>query len=379
MRFSISPGCSATFVRSSFFQKTTITDQCQGFPVLKTSMFSIGGKEFGEKDLYLLDDTPDMPPCDGFLGMDFLENHLVYIDYQKKAVYIGDSSQPPESYHVSIPVTRSKGNTPLALVDIQGKTYSLLFDLGSDQQLRLSKNILKNLEKSDFGTRRAEDGLGNLYDNPAYLLAHVNIGGLNVYNVVAGEISESWTVNTTFYSKSNNREELIKDERGGIGRDLLYGKNVLLDAKNDLIFISNDCDKLKAIGYDLSSLKKVPVEQGQMGAIFSVDTDIGVTRFSIDTGSTLTLVRTSFVQNIDIDKLDRHKNLPVFKNSKFEIGERDFGNIDLHFLNITPTIDDIDGLLGMDFLENHIVYIDNENSAVYIGDCQPIPVQNDEK
>ena len=108
---------------------------------------------------------------------------------------------------------------------------------------------------------------------------------------------------------------------------------------------------------------------GPFGGVFSVNTDMGVIRLSIDTGASGTFVRSSRLEGREVHKIDH--TLPVFTSSTFVIGGKDFGSMDLHLLNIAPEWHEIDGLLGMDFLENHVVYIDNQKNVVYIGECNP--------
>ena len=60
----------------------------RGFPTLKTNKFSMKGIDFGSKDLYFLDMEEDLRDIDGFLGMDFIRSHVMYIDFSKQMIYI---------------------------------------------------------------------------------------------------------------------------------------------------------------------------------------------------------------------------------------------------------------------------------------------------
>ena len=78
-------------MRSSIFQGIGIKNEKHGFPIYTTSMFEIGSKNFGSMNLYLFDITPELHEIDGVLGMDFVKNHVIYIDYKDKVLYIGNS------------------------------------------------------------------------------------------------------------------------------------------------------------------------------------------------------------------------------------------------------------------------------------------------
>jgi hypothetical protein len=58
--------------------------------VVTTSFFTIGGRDFGNKDLRLYDLCPKSYGADGCIGMDFLRKHTMYFDFKNKTVYIGD-------------------------------------------------------------------------------------------------------------------------------------------------------------------------------------------------------------------------------------------------------------------------------------------------
>jgi hypothetical protein len=66
------------------------TDE-RGFSFFNTRKFSIGNNDFGSKNLFLYDIVPELQEIDGLLGMDFLKNHVVYIDYKSRTVYIQDN------------------------------------------------------------------------------------------------------------------------------------------------------------------------------------------------------------------------------------------------------------------------------------------------
>lgn len=85
-KFVLDTGATGSCIRNA---KKSHVDQQNGMPFVITSKFSIGGTEFGPTKLYLLDISPELDKIDGFLGMDFFTNHLVYLDFKKETIHIG--------------------------------------------------------------------------------------------------------------------------------------------------------------------------------------------------------------------------------------------------------------------------------------------------
>lgn len=89
-KFDLDTGATLNFVRASLLQNKECKRGPYGMDVFTTSKFVINKKDFGKVTLHLLEITPELHEMDGCLGMSFLKNHTVYIDYQNKVVYIGE-------------------------------------------------------------------------------------------------------------------------------------------------------------------------------------------------------------------------------------------------------------------------------------------------
>lgn len=82
-RFAIDTGAYRSVLRTP--------PELQSHEIISTNRFSIGGHDFGAKQLYLFDMSARMERFDGFLGRDFLQNHAVYLDFKNKKVFVGPS------------------------------------------------------------------------------------------------------------------------------------------------------------------------------------------------------------------------------------------------------------------------------------------------
>jgi hypothetical protein len=270
------------------------------------------------------------------------------------------------TYYVQIPTRFSTQYLPLISVKIQNNDYLLEVDLGSKYQVTLNRHIINQLDKKNSGTLISRDAMGNSYERAAYLVPLVKIGDLSFSDVIVDEQSDDFIANTTFGASATKDD--FENRLGYIGRALLAKRNLLLDFHNSRMFISNDIKRLKSAGYHLENFTQCAFEMGKAGIVLPMDTDMGKIRFCLDTGCTASFIRASFVSHQVPD--GKKYGLPFIRTSKFEIGGRDFGAMNLHLLNMTPELSEFDALLGMDFLKNHVVYIDHRDQVVYIGDVR---------
>lgn len=237
-------------------------------------------------------------------------------------------------------------------------------DLGSILPLAIHKSVLNHLDRSPYGSMMFLDMKGRSYEAPAYALSSIEMSGLVFNNVIAKEESEDFVLNSIFSEKNKKNIEDCKDTAGRIGCGLFSDKNLLLDFDYSLFFVSNDLQKLKNLCYNLEEFAKVPYTSDRHFVILKFNTDEGEMRFALDTGCTVCFIRSSLIPHIQ--SLDKKNGLSFISTKKFEIGGMDFGPLDLYPYDISPELSELDGFLGMDFLLNHVIYIDRENKQVYV-------------
>jgi hypothetical protein len=121
--------------------------------------------------------------------------------------------------------------------------------------------------------------------------------------------------------------------------------------------------KVRFVNTLLEDFVKSSLEFGKLGNIVAVDTSVGKAKFAIDTGSNISCIRDSFVKNRPETK---RFGLPFVDSDKFEVADKNFGGIYLHLQDITPELTEIDGILGTDFLRQHVVYLDRQNKLIYL-------------
>jgi len=271
--------------------------------------------------------------------------------------------QKVNSYHVSVPVKFDLSRIPYVDVSIQESCYPMSLDLGSKLELKLLSDHIRGLRKTSLELQTYKNFRGIEYKRSAYCLEKAQIGSFVFNN---STIVEVYPVDEEAYLIYSNRSDKDPpDPVGTIGRGLLKKVNLLLDSKNSKLILSNSFFKLKQDGYDLRKYSKIPFEMTPKGIIVNVSTDLGTFRLLLDTGCTKTILHASKYPG-DISKAERRLNLAIKQSKAFSIQGLDYGIFDLYFLQMSEDLNDIDGFLGMDFIENHAMYIDFTKQLIYI-------------
>jgi hypothetical protein len=265
-----------------------------------------------------------------------------------------------------MPVVFGPAKTPKTEIEIQGNKYLLDVDFGCKFQLVLNNDILNGIKKKPYGTLQERDAKGNAYSSSAYQIKQIQIGNHSFNDVIVKETNKEYVLNTVLYSEQDSKNSVFNDKFGVVGRALLEKMNLVLDFQNSVIIKCDNLKDLERIGYHVNKLTPSSFDIGRTGFILSINTTIGKLRLSLDSGSTVSIIRSSAVKE-DVPKKQEF-GLSYVTTPTFEIGNRDFGRMNLYLHDITPELHEIDGLLGMDFLKNHVIYIDHKNKMVYVGD-----------
>jgi predicted aspartyl protease len=262
-----------------------------------------------------------------------------------------------------IPVTFSESELPLVKVEIEGNTYSLLVDLGFNAQLTLQKSILEKIRKKPYGTVQFIDVLGNDYESQKYLIPEIKIGNITFAEVIVEEENDEYNKNVVIGKYSNF---LFRKRKGIIGKSILKRQNIFLDFPHSRMAFIENADSLRKLGCSIENFFAVPFKINSFGIILNIETDLGEKKFMLDSGNTLTVIRASQCKNFECQ--NDFEDINYYITSKFVLQERNFGEMPLHLMNLTAKMNEIDGILGMNFMHHHAMYIDFRNKILYIGD-----------
>ncbi len=88
MRLVLDTGATCTMLRTSCLKGETCSKKIYGLPGLSSNIFMMGNHNFGPQNIAFFDISKAFDLIDGFLGMDFLKKHSVYIDFKDQMAYI---------------------------------------------------------------------------------------------------------------------------------------------------------------------------------------------------------------------------------------------------------------------------------------------------
>lgn len=266
----------------------------------------------------------------------------------------------PTKYHDRIHIEFTDANLPVVKVLIDGNPYLLEVDLGSIFCLSLDSRAIDEIPKQQIGNAQWINAKGEKYEQPKYKVNKVQIGKQTFKSTFAIEQSSEET--TLLWSDSELCEKKVIP-RGLIGQQLLTKKNMLLDHQQKLMILSNEPKSLKKEGYDLAEFLSVPLILTPKTVCLEIEIDQGRQHYAVDTGSTWT-IRKAQLQTKTVNIMDR--GYPLLKTETFRMNGHEFGPMDLHLIPIPDEMEGVDGVLGMDFIEKHVIYLDFTNQILYI-------------
>ncbi len=272
------------------------------------------------------------------MGQLFFDGTMKIFLFLSVISFFGLFNKEPKA--IRIPLEFSS-EFPIMKVEIEGKSHALILDLGSSCEFALKQNVLEILSKKErLGTHMTIGLDGQEHTASKYLLQRIRIQNGEVIHTIAEE--------------DNN---IVQDDISGrVGRNTLQTCNLLLDFSRSLLFILKNFEDFKTENYSIRNFQEIPFILTRWGAVFTVETDFGIKRFFINTSAPFSSIRSSQ------EKQQKEK----VTTSKFKIGEVDLGNTDINVVNISHSLNDIDGYLGVDFFKRNVIFLDFQKNKALI-------------
>lgn len=355
LRMLLSTNSTLTTIKSSLVKGETGIENEFGVQVYANTNFSIEGKNFGPFPVSSVVFPSEFDQFDAVLGMDFLSQHIIYIDYQNRAIYIGYAIK---DICTALPVRYSSSKLPVIETVIGEKKRYLKLDTGANSQLNLNTHFLKSVKAKKSRPSTYTNIKNETFQTSSFLIPTFEFGELIFSPVEAtemkGEFSRSATLGKSHWTQDNY-----------FGRFVLEKINLLLDFPHNKLWQIGSQEALERAGFDLNKMVKVPFELNEKGILIDVMTEMGKLRLSFDTGSTLTIVKPQSSEALFCKHENEH--LPIYSCNKFQIGGHDFGQLNIYGWDVFPLEQNIDGVLGMNFIKDHIIYIDYPNKQLFIN------------
>lgn len=239
-------------------------------------------------------------------------------------------------------------------------------DLGSKLEMTLQSEYLRQISRSPIGKESWKNFKGSEFVRSSYKISEAKIGSLKYEDIIVTEefLEE---IGECIVWRDPNAEKTPRKTVGSLGRTLFKSNNtnLLVDIRQSKMIVTNDFKKLRDSGYDLTTYVRIPFVPNPKGMILKVNTDIGDLNLLLDTGFTCTMLREQLYP-LGIEKTFDYRGFPTLTSKTFSIGDRDFGSKDLYFLNMAKELQEFDGALGMDFIRDHVIYVDFSKNEIYI-------------
>lgn len=305
--------------------------------------------------------------------MGFAQNHVSLIDSAENGNNIlgVEEAYAKSVYSQIIPLVFTDTNPiadiytrekPVCSVNIKIDEQDFLFDLdtGFYAVLTVRQEVLDKItSKTLAGLTITADGFGEEYNVPVYKLESVEIGNFRYRDCLCMEESKDFYAKGCQLYKESEVFVYNKGSAGLLGRGFFaadscwlldFPGGVLCEISTDLI---NDFYQSS-----LSEFIQVPMEIISTGGIVvRLMTDTGELDLMLDTGA-----NTSFVFTEDSTSDTNSIYIPeTLRYDSMKIGDVGFNVI------LNSPFENIDGVLGLNFLINRPILLDFKNKKVCFG------------
>jgi hypothetical protein len=272
----------------------------------------------------------------------------------------------------------SPENIPYFTVNIENQTAIAKVDLGYEGHIALPSHIVKGLNGKKFFGRRSSYGLkGRTYESNTYEVEKIDTESMSFFPVLADEISPEFKNDLNLVEG----ETTLEGDVGRVGWRLFQNFNLLIDHENSIFALCDSLETLKKRRYPVDFFSQAPLILDRGLIEFEAETEAGTLRCVLDSGSTWNMLNKDLndlynshiiftPNNVDqyLTLNPENKSLLIFdpKNvqdvSVFNIGGKAFGPMTFNRIK-SPLA--IDAILGMEFFEDTLIFIDFSNRKIY--------------
>lgn len=269
---------------------------------------------------------------------------------------------------IQIPVSFFPFNDrPTMEIEIEGKKYRVLIDLGFSRPLSLQDKSIRKIHKKQFVENSDFMGIkGKIYRVKEFFAPEVKlVNGLLKNVTIVEESLDFFNDGRIFpsmriWDRFKERLELAII-KGRIGWAVFRETVCFFDFPHSTVYLGKEvAELLEKTGYLSPDFIQIPFEMENYGLIFSIRTDLGIKRFLLDTGATCSLLRGSEISTKD-----------GYITDQFQLAGHELGPWQFCFTTISDAFQ-CDGILGVDFFKEYPICFDFENQFAYI--YQPLSI-----
>lgn len=274
------------------------------------------------------------------------------------------AGRKPDPFYIPISIPYfSSSQIPCLDVLIDDKIFFMKLDLGLKGDLSIANEYLDQIPEKVFTHKEVRYGFrGKKYPINIYRVPKVKIGAMSFLEPDLQDESTEFRKDAVILSSTEDATRVIS---GKLGWELFYHSNLLLDIKNAKLAFCDSLASLKSHGYRTEDFIQIPLhlERGLIECV--ADTPNGPLRCVFDTGCTMNVLNKEVEEGKSIEQavLD-HEN--VIEYAFFRLKESNLGPISFQCIPIKIPIK-VDAILGVEFFEKHLVFIDFSGKQIYIA------------
>ena len=279
-----------------------------------------------------------------------------------------NSRSEKNAYFVSVPIIKFSPSQMLSVnVSIEDRVYPMYLDLGLASDLNMVESHAKEIVlKQALGSKSMYNFRGEKTEVPLYRIPEIAIQDMVFSNAVLQVDCEKSRYRTVFVQ---NGGAPSPQDGGLLGWRLFYTTNLLLDLHQKRIAFSNSLATLKTQGYETEDWIETPlhIESG----LLAIDIELPdkQVRCVLDTGSTRNLINHQSLTEQSLETAYWDPNNWI-EFSYFRINQHQLGSIGFQKLPVKLPIH-VEAILGMEFFERYLVFLDFPNRRAYIAKFKP--------
>lgn len=242
-----------------------------------------------------------------------------------------------------------------------------LIDTGSAFSF-IRKDVLNQIEHKKYISDSDYINIyGKKYITSNFLIPEVKIGGFvaeTIFKEEAENFLAECVVDNNFLISWKVHLMYQVYREAIIGMDLFQKFACIFDFPHSSIYIAKEITHIiENEDFFTADWHSVEFELGKSGVVLMFETDLGKKRLLLDSGSTLSIIRFT-----DKEKVAYQDNVVTreFTSKKLMINGLDFGSCNFRVMDIAGEMNDIDGLVGIEFFNKNIICLDFPNKIAHI-------------
>lgn len=263
---------------------------------------------------------------------------------------------------IEIPFTLDESAVPIATLNINGQDGEFMLDTGSPYAFHFTQQFMRQVPwlKRLKEKARSTDLTGEVYMNDRFMFHHVSVNGMSFENAEGVSLAP-WGL--TLMPDGQRPQHMM------IGLGLFQQKALMIDYQRSLFSVAR---QITEFNIDANQWLSLPLAISHEGIVIEVMNNDKTYKMVLDTGATISMMWKQRV-NESPNNMTCVEVMAELDNDRCEA-------IQLHIKNATPgdfNVDAIllegdfthmetDGLVGQNFLQQHIVIIDFPNNQMLL-------------